>query len=147
MYMGDDPQIESALVPFQPRPSTEKLREDLPERLRFWIETPDNVIEVNLKKELVIGRRGSTARVDVDLTPYESLEKGISRQHAILQIDENRLLLRDLNSSNGTRLNGEKLIPEHVYEVNDGDIFQLGMMLMRVFFVSTKTAKLPRLPH
>ena len=75
MEMGDNPLQNSALVPYQPQPGTEILRVGLPERLRFWIETPDNVIEVNLKRELLIGRRGSTVRVDVDLTPLGSMQK------------------------------------------------------------------------
>lgn len=114
----------------------------LPQRLRFWIETRDNQIELALRDQLVIGRRSSAAEVDVDLTPYEAFEKGISRCHARIEVSGDRVMLRDMHSINGTRLNGEKLTAEHVYELHDGDIIQLGMLLVRIFFVAVQTTDL-----
>jgi pSer/pThr/pTyr-binding forkhead associated (FHA) protein len=47
----------------------------------------------------------------------------VSRRHAQLHVEDNNLILRDLNSSNGTFLNGEKISET---TVNPGDFIKIG---------------------
>lgn len=47
----------------------------------------------------------------------------VSREHAVILVDEDTVLVTDLNSSNGTFFNGERIM-KHV--VNDGDTVQFG---------------------
>lgn len=47
----------------------------------------------------------------------------VSREHAAILVDEETVLVTDLNSSNGTFFNGERIM-KHV--VNDGDVVQFG---------------------
>jgi pSer/pThr/pTyr-binding forkhead associated (FHA) protein len=47
----------------------------------------------------------------------------VSREHAAILVDEDTVLVTDLNSSNGTFFNGERIM-KHV--VNDGDTVQFG---------------------
>jgi len=48
----------------------------------------------------------------------------VSWQHALLQTDASRLLVRDLGSSNGTFLNGRRLF--ETAELADGDLLRVG---------------------
>lgn len=52
----------------------------------------------------------------------------ISRQHCQIGYDESRraYVVSDLNSSNGTRLNGAALIPGQLYPLTNGSMIELG---------------------
>lgn len=73
----------------------------------------DIVLTVQLANRLTIGRREleDSNPVDIDLMPYGGREQGISRQQATLYRTRHTLSLVDLNSTNGTFLNGERLAP------------------------------------
>ena len=72
---------------------------------------------------------------DVDLTAYGAQERGVSRAHARLHLEEGKLYITDLYSANGTRIRGERLEPEQPYLLNHNDEFQIGALLIRVTFV------------
>ncbi|MCA0454957.1 MAG: FHA domain-containing protein [Chloroflexi bacterium] len=71
---------------------------------------------------------------DVDLTAYGAQERGVSRAHARLHLEEGQLYITDLYSANGTRIRGERLEPEQPYMLNHNDEFQLGALFIRVTF-------------
>jgi hypothetical protein len=74
-------------------------------------------------KENLIGREGS------DFHPEILIENdpGVSRHQALLlPRSDGTLVLRDLNSANGTLLNGQELIPGVDTPVKDGDTIALG---------------------
>lgn len=51
--------------------------------------------------------------VDIDLSTYElTVPATISRHHAVIQWAYNKLQIIDLNSRNGTFVNGQQLIPQ-----------------------------------
>lgn len=68
---------------------------------------------IPVKESIMIGRA-----LECDLS---ILEPGLSRRHAELYLDGDDLKLKDLESSNGTYVNGEKI--EEV-SLRDGDILQ-----------------------
>lgn len=70
----------------------------------------------------------------VDLSPYSALDLGISRFHVELQIEDNQLFVIDLNSTNGSYLNGEPLIPKQRALVRNGDELLLGRLAIQVLF-------------
>ncbi|MBS3680353.1 FHA domain-containing protein [Ornithinibacillus massiliensis] len=71
-------------------------------------------------KNFLIGRNNSSVH-------YTEESTGVSRIHAeILQIDPTSYGLKDLGSKNGTKLNGNALVPYKVYALNDGDEFIIG---------------------
>ena len=53
----------------------------------------------------------------------------VSRRHAELFTEDGRWLLRDLDSSNGTWLNGRRIVEA---EVRPGDVLHLGGCRLRV---------------
>jgi hypothetical protein len=73
--------------------------------------------------ENLIGREGAEVPVQVAIPD----DPGISRRHALLtQQPDGGLLLRDLNSANGTLLNGTDILPDTDVPLQDGDIIGLG---------------------
>ena len=73
--------------------------------------------------------------LDVDLTPYGALPKGVSRLHAVMfRGQDDTLYLSDINSANGTYLNGERLSPHEAIAVTNGDEISLGKLRMHVYF-------------
>jgi pSer/pThr/pTyr-binding forkhead associated (FHA) protein len=72
---------------------------------------------------LGLGRRDADNQQQIDI---DLVFSGISRLHAFLYIEEERVFLEDFNSRNGTFLNGYELIPLRRYEVHEGDTIRLG---------------------
>ena len=69
-----------------------------------------------VRDELTIGRQeGNTIRLT---------ERNVSRRHARLLRQQEQVLVEDLGSSNGVRLNGERV--EGQVPVRHGDLIQIG---------------------
>jgi hypothetical protein len=110
------------------------LREGTLLRIEFKGAEP---LTVAVKPELIFGRRDPSTgtRPDIDLTPFAGYRLGVSRRHAALrQTHDSRLDLWDLGSSNGTYLNGVRLIAHRPNRVHDGDEIQLGQMICHIYF-------------
>lgn len=69
---------------------------------------------------------------DLDLTPYGGLEQGVGRRHVRLFVEHGQLFLDDLHSTNGTFVNGTKLIPGTPRVLNQGDDVRFGNMPVRI---------------
>jgi pSer/pThr/pTyr-binding forkhead associated (FHA) protein len=57
----------------------------------------------------------------------------ISRQHAQLDFDQQKIVLQDLGSTNGTFLNGERIIPNKQYRLRANDIVSLANVHQLIF--------------
>lgn len=114
-----------------------KQRRQLPERLRFVIRETGGVLEVPATHSIVVGRKTNTQFVDVDLTDFQAVELGVSRQHVqiIPKTDEQLLVIKDLNAVNGSSINKQPMVPGTLYELEHGDILKLGLMHITVEFV------------
>jgi hypothetical protein len=88
------------------------------------------------KQEMILGRFDQTSDTppDLDLTPFDALEKGISRIHAAIRRGEDTLTLVDLGSVNGTFLNGQRLTPNQPRVLRDGDEIRLGQLILHIYF-------------
>jgi pSer/pThr/pTyr-binding forkhead associated (FHA) protein len=93
-------------------------------------------IQVKLTRPITLGRpdKDDASSVDIDLTPYKAIEKGVSRRHALLELAQETVSLTDLGSTNGTFLNGQKLQPFQKRVVRDGDEIRLGKLSVRIYF-------------
>jgi hypothetical protein len=87
-------------------------------------------------KPIVLGRADMKSRFlpDVDLTPYGALDRGVSREHATLQLDGDSLYVTDLDSTNGTILAGKRLTPHVKTILRKGDELLLGRLPVQVLF-------------
>lgn len=99
---------------------------------------PQTSVGLEVKSELILGRVDPTAdtRPGLDLTPYGGQEAGVSRRHvSITRDDQNQALyVEDLNSTNGTRLNGFWLEAGQRYRLRDGDRLELGDLVLTLRF-------------
>ncbi|MBC8172159.1 MAG: FHA domain-containing protein [Anaerolineae bacterium] len=87
-------------------------------------------------RRTVLGRADTTSPVqpDLDLTPFGALEKGVSRMHAVVERSEDTLTIVDMGSSNGTHLNGQRLLPDQPRVLRDGDEIRLGKLVAHIYF-------------
>jgi hypothetical protein len=101
--------------------------------------TNQTTVGIEVRDEIVLGRSDPAANYypDLDLTPYGGQEGGISRRHSLISQDtENKALyIEDLNSTNGTRINGFSLEPHRRYRLRDGDELELGRIRIVLRFV------------
>jgi rubredoxin len=73
----------------------------------------------------LIGRRSVARAIEPEIPLTH--DDAVSHRHALLQLDENHgLQLRDIGSSNGTRLNGTEVKAMVDYPLKDGDEITLG---------------------
>jgi pSer/pThr/pTyr-binding forkhead associated (FHA) protein len=54
----------------------------------------------------------------------------ISRQHCLLRVTENAVHIRDLGSTNGTLVNGTRILEE--LPLQDGDVLELGPLVLQL---------------
>jgi len=73
--------------------------------------------------------------VDIDLMSQESLEQiWCSRQHAVVILEKGIVAVEDLNSLNGTWVNGTRLPPKQPRQLKPGDVLQVGTVQMKLVF-------------
>lgn len=85
------------------------------------------------KAEIVVGREDPLEGIfpDVDLTDHGGDVGGVSRRHARLFVQDDRLLIEDLNSANHTTVNGQPLAPGQPQPLQDGDEVRVGRVKLR----------------
>ena len=88
----------------------------------------------DLVDEVMLGHSHSSHNgyTSIDLSPFDVYEMGVSRRHAILQLDNDRLVLIDNHSTNGTLLNKKQMQPGVAYPLRNGDIISLGLLDLQV---------------
>ncbi|MBE9524371.1 MAG: FHA domain-containing protein [Chloroflexi bacterium] len=99
------------------------------------VDTGD-IIHVGNKKEFTIGRTGDGQKIipEIDLTDYDAYSAGVSRLHVNLSIGSSKVTAQDLDSANGTRLNGIRLTPQTKHKIKHGDILTLGTLKVQIIF-------------
>jgi serine/threonine-protein kinase len=84
------------------------------------------------QEEVLIGRADPqvTPQPDVDLGPHGGGQAGVSRSHARMVRGPASWLLEDLQSTNGTFLNGVQMLPGQPVRVSTGDIIRCGQLTL-----------------
>lgn len=103
----------------------------------IYFELPDGTLqEVKTDQNISIGRhsRSEDPPVVIDLEDYDGHSMGVSRHHAMLRVVRNNLVLVDLDSINGTYINGKKAAPAKRYAIHDGDALMIGRIKLHVWF-------------
>lgn len=87
-----------------------------------------------LTQTLWIGRAdpASNFQPDLDLTPDGGLERGVSRQHATIELATTGPIVVDRHSANGTWLDGERLQAQRPYPLPPTAELQLGQLRLHV---------------
>lgn len=111
---------------------------DVKHALLFYIGIDTEPIIFVDKEEINIGRGDSRGRItpEFDLGLYDGSMLGVSRLHARIVRENERYLIQDLASTNGTWLNGQKIMPYQWYTLEDGHMLQYGKLGMTAFMVT-----------
>lgn len=124
--------------PQSAKPLTSKISRISPNQIAF-LQVKDCPQPFAIKPSMttvVLGRCDSygITQPDIDFTPFEGYKKGVSRIHANIYRREDTLMIMDKGSANGTYLNGQRLLPNEVRLLHDGDEISLGQLVTRVYF-------------
>jgi pSer/pThr/pTyr-binding forkhead associated (FHA) protein len=91
---------------------------------RLRISGPGGVERiVELAGNMTIGRAADSGIVLDDTQ--------VSRYHAMLLVQDGAVLLLDMESSNGTSVNGAPALPDEPVPLTDGDVVVIGRVLLR----------------
>jgi len=92
------------------------------------------IITITDKKDIAIGRatEGQMIVPDIDLTPFDAYDAGVSRLHVNIIIGESKITVQDLESANGTRLNDVKIASHIKHKLEHGNILTLGTFKIQV---------------
>jgi pSer/pThr/pTyr-binding forkhead associated (FHA) protein len=84
---------------------------------------PTGNVEVPAGTSLLLGRDPAESLVAAAFAGYEN----VSRRHATVTMDDDgRASIRDENSTNGTFVNGDRVLPGVSVRLADGDLVRLG---------------------
>lgn len=116
--------------------------EEIPAFLRFHIAESNHSITVSVRQVITIGRHDPAQgiRPDVDLAPYRGYHFGVSRRHALILRQKNTLYVRSLNTTNGTSLNNQPLMPGLEYPLRNGDDILIGMLRLHVELIPAQAS-------
>ncbi len=122
------PQQKPSTQPETPKPTTSG------NNISLKLVGSDQVIPLAGQKEFTIGRitEGQPILPDIDLSPYEGYAEGVSRLHTAIRVTDRGVMIVDLGSSNGTRINGQKIVPNVNYPLKDGDMIALGKIKLQI---------------
>ncbi len=90
----------------------------------------------NKGQPTILGRQsqtGTTTPGTVDLTKYQAHLLGVSRQHASISFVDGSFVLEDLNSSNGTWVNENRLPANQPRPLRNGDVLRLGQLIIFIY--------------
>lgn len=130
----------SDVLSFQIRPKTSPVSNQAPATslqetgVSLHLVESGQILNLSGQTEYTIGRaaEGQFILPDVDLSNFQAYAQGVSRLHAALKINNQRVYIADLGSSNGTRVNGQKIVPNVDFPLNHGDVIALGKFKIQV---------------
>jgi pSer/pThr/pTyr-binding forkhead associated (FHA) protein len=86
-------------------------------------------------RQIVIGRDvGGDDPPDLDLAGVSETAKSVSRRHALLDFEGERPTIIDLDSTNGTWVNENRLQVDRPHPFRTGDLLRLGQQFVFVYF-------------
>ena len=95
------------------------------------------LIAVATDKQVVLGRKTEGEKKPiVDLTSPNGYAMGVSRHHVIIRSTDKGYVIMDLNSANGTWLDGKILTPAEPFDLPSGATVQLGRLKLVVTYKS-----------
>lgn len=124
--------LSDAAVPPPDAPAT--IAAGIDAVISLYLVDSGQLLNLAGRTEFTLGRvaEGQPILPDVDLSPYEAFSLGVSRLHASLKLANERVIITDLGSSNGTRVNGQKIVPHLEYPLNHGDMIALGKLKIQI---------------
>jgi hypothetical protein len=93
-------------------------------------------VTIMQEKEFILGRKveGNTGSLVVDLIPFGAFQMGVSRNHARILETEAGYEIVDLDSTNGTWIESQRLNPNQPYPLPNGSTIRLGRMRLLILY-------------
>jgi CheY-like chemotaxis protein len=103
----------------------------------LFVGSSDSPIPLTVQQAVSIGRASSTRslKTHLDLTRYDAVNYGVSRLHAILHNQDGNFYIEDLDTVNGTYLNGDPIKPHELVPIKNGDEIRFGQLRMYAYFL------------
>lgn len=116
--------------------STGPLDRNLPWVIELRVTGTLSTMHMQVEDEMLIGRQDVEHDIHpkIDLGQYKAMQLGVSRRHAHIVIRDQKLYLKDLSSTNGTRLNGVPCEPSKEYRLRHGDELMFGQLKLQLNF-------------
>lgn len=114
----------------------------VPKRVRVVMPDMSELVFDNIAPHLTVGRRSNIAsrHIDIDMEDYDKGIFGVSRFHAmIIPDDRHGLIIKDMQSTNGTYVNGKKVKSNETYPLADGDFIKFANLKVQIFFEKEKS--------
>ncbi|MCA9914984.1 MAG: FHA domain-containing protein [Anaerolineae bacterium] len=70
----------------------------------------------------------------LDMSRHEGAARTVSRIHAQIHMENGKVYLTDLGSTNGTFLNDKRVEPHHAVQLHSGDDLMLGKLRVSIVF-------------
>jgi pSer/pThr/pTyr-binding forkhead associated (FHA) protein len=116
---NDDPPAPVTIMQEYLRPETPRAISPAVLRMTF----PTGNVEVPAGTSLLLGRDPADSLVAAAFASYDN----VSRRHATVVVDDSgRATIKDEHSTNGTFVNGDRVLPGTGVRLADGDIVRLG---------------------
>ncbi|MFZ4813232.1 MAG: FHA domain-containing protein [Phototrophicaceae bacterium] len=139
-YLPDTHNFDDEQPSASPPPATGELEGDdrVPQEAALEIGHGSN--RQRLALDFAIGQltvgRGEKDQADlINLTPFEGFQQGVSRRHATLSRQPNGIYIEDLDTTNGTRINGFMLRPSKAYRLRNNDEIEFGRLRTVIRFI------------
>jgi len=117
---------------------TSPFETEIPNPNNVWISLhmvdSGQILPISERNEFTMGRSSENQPItpDIDLSPYKAYDNGVSRLHAVVRRNGGSVIVMDLGSSNGSYVNGTRLMPNMEQPLRHGDILALGKLKMQV---------------
>ena len=123
------PVAPVAQPPYAPTPSAPGARP------RLVVAGSGAQFDLTGKTEALIGREDPISGIfpQIDLTPHGGEAGGVSRRHARIALRGGQWTIEDLNSTNFTFVNNQRLNPGAPQALNNGDQIRLGRVVLAFY--------------
>lgn len=131
---ASEPERDNATPDLLPSSKTQPLQPEAACFLELTVTQTGRRICLPPASSVYLGRRDERHSIypDVDLTHDGGAAHGVSRQHACIHQRDDGIYVEDINSTNGTFINNQRLRPLQVYPLDYGDTLRLGRLELQV---------------
>lgn len=92
--------------------------------------------ELTGKDRYIFGRLDGAFQPDIDFGKLEGAQSGVSRLHAEVEVTEGgEVFISDLESTNGTWVNGQRVSSEEHCKLFHGDVVRIGRSTLQIVFL------------
>jgi len=137
-FIGRNQIVTEKLDPSRVREISKRDEKQVVQNKNFWrialtVVEFDVQVVINVSGPVTLGRitaenEGTTF---IDFSPYRAHTHGVSRTHATLTLHDDKIVIQDNKSSNGTYLNDQMLRPSSIYPLRRGDTIALGKLVLQ----------------